>query len=150
MTKSIIDRKTEAFKRELNYDKLNDEQKRIYNAFVFRRAKPYKFSVNDAYGNTIRFNLYTTKRDDGVLHIMGKHYMGTIGSVTAKEIVGFCDVIRYGEITSNGTNIIYTLQRGRNVLRLIVALKKSKTGVNVLKSFYSNRKTSRTAGSSNN
>lgn len=141
--------KTEAFKKEVNPDNLNEEQKRIYAAFVFRRAKPYRFAVNDANGNTVRFLLYTNKTDDGVLHILGKHYKGATGPVTAMEIINLCDVIRNGEMTSNGKAITYTWHKGANTLKLIVGLKKSKTGENVLKSFYSNRKTSRTAGSSN-
>lgn len=144
-----IEAKTAAFKSEINYDSLNDEQKRIYNAFVFRRAKPYNFEVVDGYGNTIRFLLYTNKQDDGVLHIMGKHYHGQVGMVTASEILGLCNVIRNGRMTSNGQSITYTWEKGGKKLVLIVGLKKSKTGQNILKSFYSNRKTSRTAGSSN-
>lgn len=150
MKKSILDTKTESFKKELDYSHLNDEQKRIYNAFVFRRAKPYRFAVIDAFGNTVRFILYTNKKDDGVLHILGKHYKGTIGNVTAFEIVNICDVIRKGEIISNGKSITYTLTMGSSVLKLVVGLKRSNTGENVLKSFYSNRRTPRTAGSSNN
>lgn len=143
-----ISRKTEYFKKEVDYNRLNEEQKRLYNAFVFRRQKPYRFSVDDSYGNTVRFILYTNKRDDGVLHIMNKHYKGVEGSVTAKEIIGICDVIRRGLMTSDGRNMCYYLQKGGKMLKLVVGLKKSKTSENVLKTFYSNRKTPGTAGSS--
>ena len=146
---STLEAKTEAFKKEVNFSGLNEEQKRIYTAFVFRRAKPYRFAVNDANGNTVRFLLYTNKTDDGVLHIIGKHYRGVAGPVTATEIVNLCDVIRNGVMTSDGKSITYTWIKGASTLKLIVGLKRSKTGENVLKSFYSNRKTSRTAGSSN-
>ena len=146
----LLDRKTEAFKSELVYDSLNEEQKRVYNAFVYRRAKPYRFAVNDSYGNTVRFTLYTNKIDEGVLHVLTKHYNGNVGAVTSKEIVNLCDVVRYGKIKSDGRKMSYTLQKGVNTLCLIVGLKKSKTGENILKSFYSNRKTSRTACSGNN
>lgn len=145
----IIERKTESFKKEIDYSKLNDEQKRIYNAFVFRRAKPYRFEVVDGFGNTVRFVIYTNKNDDGVLHIMLKHYHGSVGNVSSREIVNLCDVIRNGKVTSNGESITYSWEKGRNVFRLVVGLKKSNTGQNVLKTFYSNRKTSKTAGSSN-
>lgn len=144
-----IEAKTAAFKSEVNYGNLNDEQKRIYNAFVFRRAKPYSFEVVDGYGNTVRFLLYTNKTDDGVLHIMGKHYRGQVGMVTASEILNLCDVIRNGRMKSDGQSITYTWERGGKKYVLVVGLKKSRTGQNILKSFYSNRKTSRTAGSSN-
>ena len=149
---NVIAKKTEEFKEEIDVQKLNNEQKRIYNAFVFRRAKPYHFSVTDAYGNTIRFSLYTNKKDDGVLHILQKHYNGSVGMVTANEIVNFCDVIRYGEIYPQKDRITYFWKKGNSVFRLTVGLKKSNTGENILKSFYSNRKikTFRTAGSSNN
>ena len=150
---SVIAKKTEDFKKEINIEKLNEEQQRIYNAFVFRRAKPYHFAVTDAYGNTIRFLLYTNKTDEGVLHILEKHYNGSVGMVTAKEIVNLCDVIRYGEIDSRTgkDKITYFLEKGNHAFRLTVGLKKSNTGENILKSFYSNRKrkTSGTACSSN-
>lgn len=132
-----------------DYDSLNAEQKRIYNAFVYRRAKPYNFEVTDAYGNTIRFKLYTNKTDDGVLHIMGKHYRGAVGAVTTQEILNLCDVVRYGEMKPEANKLTYSWRKGNSTLVLIVGLKKSKEGGNILKSFYSNRKTSRTAGSSN-
>ena len=134
-----IESKTEAFKKEVDYVGLNDEQKRVYNAFVFRRAKPYRFEVVDGYGNTVRFMLYTNKNDEGVLHIMNKHYKGVAGPVTAREIVNLCDVVRRGRVTSDGNSITYTLRKGGSTLKLIVGLKKSGTGENILKSFYSNR-----------
>lgn len=147
---TALERKTADFMFDVkDYDSLNHEQKRVYNAFVYRRAKPYRFEVIDAYGNTVRFMLYTNKTDDGVLHIMAKHYRGSVGMVTTTEILNLCDVIRHGEMTSDGKAITYTWRKGASTLKLIVGLKKSKTGENVLKSFYSNRKTSRTAGSSN-
>lgn len=143
-----LSRKTEYFKKEVDYNRLNEEQKRLYNAFVFRRQKPYRFSVNDSYRNTVRFLLYTNKRDEGVIHIMNKHYKGSVGMVTAKEIIDICNVIRYGDVTSNGKSLTYRWQNGSKILKLIVGLKKSNTGENVLKSFYSNRKTPGTACSS--
>jgi len=145
----IIKTKTESFIKELVYDSLNDEQKRLYNAFVYRRSKPYRFAVQDSCGNTVRFTLYTNKTDDGVLHIMAKHYKGVAGPVTAKEIVSLCDVVRFGVMTSDGSSITYTWRKGSGTFKLVVGLKKTNTGENILKSFYSNRKTSRTAGSSN-
>lgn len=137
-----IEDKTKCFKQEIEYSKLNDEQKRIYNAFVYKRSKPYHFSVTDFYGNTVRFILYTNKKDDGVLHILSRHYKGNIGTVTAKEIVNICNVIRCGVMISNGKNISYTLKIGDSILKLIVGLKNNKSGNNILKSFYSNRKNS--------
>lgn len=145
-----LERKTADFMFEVkDYDSLNAEQKRIYNAFVYRRAKPYRFEVVDAYGNTVRFMLYTNKTGEGVLHIMQKHYRGVVGAVTTAEILNLCEVIRHGTVTSNGTSITYTLRKGVSTLKLIVGLKRSGTGENILKSFYSNRKTSKTACSSN-
>lgn len=148
----VVAQKTEEFKQDINVETLNDEQTRLYNAFVFRRAKPYNFAVTDAYSNTIRFLLYTNKTDEGVLHILEKHYNGAVGMVTANEIVNLCDVIRYGEIDPNSTDknkITYFWKKGNHSFRLTVGLKKSNTGENILKSFYSNRKrkTSGTAGS---
>ncbi len=134
-----IEEKIEAFKKEVGKRTLTDEQQRIYNAFVFQRAKPYKFAITDAYNNTIRFVLYTNKRDDGVLHILSKHYKG-IGFVTAMEILNFCDVIRKGTVKIEETKISYRLLKADKSYTLIVGLKKNNTGGNVLKSFYSDRK----------
>ncbi|MBQ8761363.1 MAG: hypothetical protein IJZ06_09615 [Bacteroidales bacterium] len=126
------------FCKELEYSSLTDEQKRIYNAFVYRRSKPYKFEIIDKYDNTIRFVLCTNKLDDGVLHILLKHYQG-VGKVNALEIVNFCDIIRKGDVGVSDNKMVYTLQRKGQTFKLVVALKKSKTGTNILKSFYSNR-----------
>ncbi len=144
---TTITSKIAQFVSEIGKRKLTQEQERIYNAFVFRRAKPYKFSVIDNYGNTIRFTLYTNKRDDGVIHILTKHYQGKIGRVTAFEILNFCDVIRKGEMSARNNEITYKLTKCGTTYTLTVGLKRTQTGENVLKSFYSNKKTSRTAGS---
>ena len=96
--------------------------------------------IIDKYDNTIRFVLCTNKLDDGVLHIMLKHYRGAVGNVNAYEILNFCDVIRNGEINANDNSITYTLKRNGQTYKLIVALKRSKAGTNILKSFYSDRK----------
>ena len=137
---TALEDKTAHFIFDVNdYDSLTAEQKRIYNAFVYRRAKPYNFEVTDAYGDTIRFKLYTNKTDDGVLHIMGKHYRGKVGMVTAQEIINLCDVVRYGEMKPGDKKITYSWRKGNSTLVLIVGLKKTKEGGNVLKSFYSNR-----------
>ena len=146
-TKTLLEKKTEQFVAEIGKRKLTSEQERVYNAFVYRRSKPYKFSVNDNYGDTIRFTLYTNKSDDGVIHILTKHYQGRTGSVTAVEILDFCDIIRLGEISIRQNEITYKLKKNNTTYSLIVGLKKTQTGDNVLKSFYSNKKTSRTAGS---
>ena len=138
--KLIIEQKTIEFCKEIDHLILTEENKRIYNAFVYRRAKPYKFEIIDKYDNTIRFVLCTNKLDDGVLHIMLKHYRGAVGNVNAYEILNFCDVIRNGEINANDNSITYTLKRNGQTYKLIVALKRSKAGTNILKSFYSDRK----------
>ena len=41
--KLIIEQKTIEFCKEVDHLILTEENKRIYNAFVYRRAKPYKF-----------------------------------------------------------------------------------------------------------
>ncbi|MBR5214801.1 MAG: hypothetical protein IKV80_01090 [Bacteroidales bacterium] len=138
--KNIIERKTKDFCEEVQHIKLTEENKRIYNAFVYKRAKPYKFEIIDKYSNTIRFVLCTNKLDDGVLHILLKHYQGKVGSVSAFEILNFCEVIRNGEISVNENTMVYTLKQNGQTFKLIVALKKSQTGTNILKSFYSDRK----------
>ncbi len=138
--KFIIEQKTMEFCREVEHLNLTEENKRIYNAFVYRRSKPYKFEIIDKYDNTIRFVLCTNKLDDGVLHILLKHYQGNVGKVNAIEIINFCDVIRNGEIKADDKSIVYTLTRDGQTFKLIVALKQSKTGTNILKSFYSDRK----------
>ena len=79
----LIKQKTNEFCEEVKSLSLTEENKRIYNAFVYRRSKPYKFEVIDKYNNTLK----------------------------------------------NG-----------QTYKLIVALKQSGTGTNVLKSFYSDRK----------
>ena len=119
---------------------MTEENKRIFNAFVYKRSKPYKFEIIDKYSNTIRFVLCTNKLDDGVLHILLKHYQGKIGSVSATEILNLCEVIRNGEISVKENTMVYTLKQNGQIFKLIVALKKSKTGTNILKSFYSDRK----------
>ena len=83
---NIIKRKTNEFCEEVKCFNLTEENKRVYNAFVYRRAKPYKFEIVDKYNNTIRFVLCTNKLDDGVLHILLKHYQGNVGKVSAYEI----------------------------------------------------------------
>lgn len=148
----LIARKAEAFRSELESDCLNAEQRRIWNAFVFRRSKPYRFVVDDSYGNTIRFVLYTNKTDDGVLHILAKHYNGNVGAVTAQEIVRLCDVVRNGSIKATPAALSYTWRTDGRTYTLTVALKRTAADENVLKSFYSSRKgkASGTAGSSSN
>ena len=131
--------KTQMFCNEVDYSVLTEEQKRVYNAFVHRRSKPYNFEITDKYNNTVRFVLYTNKRDDGVLHILLKHYKG-VGRVTALEILNFCDVIRKGDFDVVDNKIVYTLKQRGLTYQLTVALKESKTGTNILKSFYSDRK----------
>ena len=116
----LIERKTNEFCEEVKSLNLTEENKRIYNAFVFRRSKPYKFEVIDKYDNTIRFVLCTNKLDDGVLHILLKHYQGAVGKVNAFEILNFCDVIRYGDMSTNDNSMIYTLKRnGQNKFPLL-------------------------------
>lgn len=137
---NIIKRKTNEFCEEVKCFNLTEENKRVYNAFVYRRAKPYKFEIVDKYNNTIRFVLCTNKLDDGVLHILLKHYQGNVGKVSAYEILNFCDVIRKGEVNVNDNNMIYTYKQNGQIFILIVALKRSTTGTNILKSFYSDRK----------
>ena len=138
--KDIIKRKTNEFCEEVKCLNLTEENKRVYNAFVYRRAKPYKFEIVDKYNYTIRFVLCTNKLDDGVLHILLKHYQGVVGKVSAYEILIFCDVIRKGEVNVNDNNMIYTYKQNGRIFKLIVALKRSNTGTNILKSFYSDRK----------
>ena len=50
---NIIKRKTNEFCEEVKCFNLTEENKRVYNAFVYRRAKPYKFEIVDKYNNTI-------------------------------------------------------------------------------------------------
>ena len=138
--KNIIERKTNEFCEEVKNLKLTEENKRVYNAFVYKRSKPYKFEVVDRYNNTIRFVLCTNKLDDGVLHILLKHYQGVVGKVSAYEILNFCDVIRKGEVNVNENNMTYTYKQNGQIFKLVVALKRSNTGTNILKSFYSDRK----------
>lgn len=139
INKKNIERKITSFCQEVGEMSMNDEQKRIYRAFTLASVKPYRFVVTDKYDNTVRFVLYTNKCDDGVLHILSKHYNG-IGKVSAQEILNLCDVIRLGNLSVSENTMLYTLKRNGQTFKLIVALKKSKTGNNVLKSFYSNRK----------
>ena len=140
-----IQQKIEQFKAEIGTRQLNVEQQRVYNAFVYRRVKPYKFVVNDRYGNTIRFTLYTNKTSDGVVHILMKHYRGEIGCVTAWEVLNFCDIIRNGELKTSNSGLTYCWIKGANVYTLKVGLKVTKTDENILKSVYSNKKVSSTA-----
>ena len=142
-----LQQKIEQFKAEIGTRQLNVEQQRVYNAFVYRRVKPYKFVVNDRYGNTIRFTLYTNKNDDGVVHILSRHYKSRVGEVTALEILNFCDIIRNGELKTSNSGLTYCWIKGANVYTLKVGLKVTKTAENILKSIYSNKKVSSTAGS---
>lgn len=133
--KNIIERKTKDFCEEIKHIKLTEENKRIYNAFVYKRAKPYKFEIIDKYSNTIRFVLCTNKLDDGVLHILLKHYQGKVGSVSAFEILNFCEVIRNGEISVNENTMVYTLKQNGQTFKLIVALKKKSNRNQYFKKF---------------
>ncbi|MBO7571522.1 MAG: hypothetical protein J6T48_05135 [Bacteroidales bacterium] len=145
-----LDKITQNFINEIGDIQLNEEQRRIYNAFVYRRRKPYKFSVTDKYDNTIRFTLYTDKKIEGVIHILEKHYDGDIGHVTAWEIINLCDVIRTGDFVSDGKSLTYTKETNGKKYSLIVGLKETGSG-NVLKSFYSDKsKSSGTAGKPQN
>ena len=145
-----LEKITQNFINEIGNTQLNEEQKRIYNAFVYRRKKPYKFTVTDKYDNTIRFTLYTDKKIEGVIHILEKHYDGDIGHVTAWEIINLCDVIRTGDFVSDGKSLTYTKETNGKTYSLIVGLKETGSG-NVLKSFYSDKsKSSGTAGKPHN
>ena len=136
-----IEEKIEAFKKEVGKRTLTDEQQRIYKAFSANVSHNVKFAILDKYGNTIRFIMACNKTREGKLHILEKHYKGKIGNVTAMEILNFCDIIRYGEpIIING-NLKYTLHRRNKTYTLIVYLKKTNSGKNILKSFYSDLNT---------
>lgn len=139
MADKDLERITRNFVLEIGNRRLSEEQFRIYNAFVFRKRGVYKFCVDDKYGNTIRFLMHTNKRDDGVVHILKKHYDGKTGHVSAIEILKFLDVIRKGDLYANQNAITYTmLKEGKNY-SLIIGLKKTGTEKNILKSFYSNK-----------
>ncbi|MBO7133870.1 MAG: hypothetical protein J6W06_06920 [Bacteroidales bacterium] len=145
-----LEKITQNFINEIGDTQLTEEQKRIYNAFVYRRRKPYKFTVTDKYDNTIRFTLYTDKKIEGVIHIHKKHYDGDIGHVPAWEIINLCDVIRTGNFVSDGKSLTYTKETNSKTYSLIVGLKETGSG-NVLKSFYSDKsKSSGTAGKPHN
>lgn len=130
-----LERITQNFITEVGDIQLNDEQKRIYNAFVYRRRKPYKFSVVDKYGNTIRFILPTNNKREGVVHILQKHYNGNVGKVTASEILSFLEVIRKGNLTAENNTMTYKYNLNNVCYSLIVGIKETPSN-NILKSFY--------------
>ena len=133
-----LERITHNFITEVGDTQLNDEQKRIYNAFVYRRRKPYKFSVVDKYGNTIRFILPTSNKREGVVHILMKHYNGKVGQVTASEILCFLEVIRKGNLTAENNTMTYKYNLNNVCYSLIVGIKETPSN-NILKSFYSDK-----------
>ncbi len=129
---------TQNFITEVGSMLLNEEQKRIYNAFVYRRRKPYKFFVVDKYGNTIRFILPTNNKREGVVHILVKHYNGNVGQVTAGEILSFLEVIRKGNLTAENNTMTYKYNLNNVCYSLIVGIKETPSN-NILKSFYSDK-----------
>ena len=135
-----LDKITQNFINEIGDIQLNEEQKRIYNAFVYRKRGMYNFCINDKYGNTIRFSMYTNKTDDGVIHILKRHYNNTLGHVTAMEILCFPEVVRMGNITADKNTITYTMKKSGRDYSLIIGLKTTGTEKNILKSFYSDKK----------
>ncbi len=139
MADKELERITKKFIQEIGNKSLSAEQTRVYNAFVFRRRGVYNFCVDDKYGNTIRFVMYTNKRDDGVVHILKKHYNSNVGHVTAMEILNFLNVIRNGVVSIKQNNITYTMKKEGKNYSLIIGLKKTGTEKNILKSFYSNK-----------
>ena len=134
-----IKEKISIFKEETKSLSLNNEQQRIYNAFVYQDVKPINFRVTDKYGSIIHFTLYTNKRDDGVIHILKRHYKEKRGEITAIEILNFCDIIRLGELEADKRTMVYTYTAKGNTYKLILALKKTRNEKNILKSFYSNK-----------
>ena len=133
-----LERITQNFITEVEDIQLSDEQKRIYNAFVYRRRKPYKFSVVDKYGNTIRFILPTNNKREGVVHILLKHYNGNVGHVTASEILNFLEIIRKGNLTAENNTMTYKYNLNNVCYSLIVGIKETPSN-NILKSFYSDK-----------
>lgn len=134
-----IKEKISIFKKETKDLLLNNEQQRIYNAFVYQTVKPINFRVTDRYGNIIHFTLYTNKRDDGVIHILERHYKEKRGEITAIEILDFCNIIRFGDLEANKRTMVYTYTAKGYTYKLILALKKTRNEKNILKSFYSNK-----------
>ena len=133
-----LDKITQNFINEIGDIQLNEEQRRIYNAFVYRRRKPYKFSVTDKYDNTIRFILPTNNTREGVVHILIKHYNGMLGKVSANEILNFVDIIRNGNLTVGNNTMTYIHKSNGVNYSLIVGIKETPAS-NILKSFYSDK-----------
>ena len=133
-----LDKITQNFINEIGDIQLNEEQRRIYNAFVYRRRKPYKFSVTDKYENTVRFILPTNNTREGFVHILTKHYNGIIGKVSANEILNFVDVIRNGDLTVENNTMTYIHKSNGINYSLIVGIKETPAS-NILKSFYSDK-----------
>ncbi|MEO5344177.1 MAG: hypothetical protein H7842_12735, partial [Gammaproteobacteria bacterium SHHR-1] len=81
--------------------------------------------------------LNTGGRKAGAIHILLKHFSGKQGRVTAQEILDLGIVIRRGELTTDGSKRIYTLNKDGVRFRAVVGKNGKKE---TLITFYSDRR----------
>jgi len=132
-----IDKKIAQFKQEAgNKEQYNTEQQKIYSAFTKKNGSKITINVVDCEGVRIRVILNSS---DEVRKILLKHYKGTKGTVTAKEILNMFDIVRSGSKNFNDGNYVYIKRyRRRGTVYFTVLKLFSDGGTAVLKSFYSN------------
>lgn len=136
---SAIDRKIALFKAEVAGRHLTDEQQRIYNVFIRTKGAKSQLKAIDKNGREIRFTIDTTKTTEGTQHVLTKHYKGSIGRVTASEILNMLEVIRHGDRQTTPTHIVYRLTKQYNGTTYTMALKIARENL-WFKSFYSDRR----------
>lgn len=126
-------KKIEDFKNEIGEMVLNEEQKKIYDAFTKVQGRKIYVTVCDS-ENTILKILLESQTE--VKKILLKHYKGSKGIVTASEILNMFDVVRTGDKYFNLGNYVYTKVYTKGGKRYRTVLKIFNNGSDaVLKSF---------------
>ncbi|OGV36161.1 MAG: hypothetical protein A2020_12210 [Lentisphaerae bacterium GWF2_45_14] len=125
----------EQFKKELDNVEMNKEQKGIYDVITGNK-RITQIRKNDLDNLAGFVNLEKGSGEFGATHIMAKHFDGTSGKVTAREIINIGEVIRHGKIRGNGDRHIYTLWENNQRYRAIVLTDGKKQSVIT---FYSNK-----------
>ncbi len=134
---ATIDDKIKQFKKEIGEAVLTGQQQRVYDTFVRTSGKPVLFTVTDKNGNTVKFQIFPDRPQEGSQHILLKHFHGRTGNVSAFDILSICDTVQFGDIVINDKNhICYKWKRTSGGKTVITSLKIIKSGY-ILKSFYS-------------
>lgn len=135
---SAIEKKIRQFIDEVGYKELTTEQAKVYAAFTKTKGNPIRISTIDSEGTSVSFKMDPTKHGDGPQHILTKHYKGTIGRVTAIEILNMCEAIRNGKKDYSGNCVYYEYTKKYSGVMHTIFIKIG-TRDKYLKTFYSDR-----------